>query len=223
MKACATGTYSAARGCAWARGVASRGRTRLLSVFALTLVSILMGCANNPHASDADGVEGESPATASAAVQAYAQQLRKRAAAAETRGDWADAVLAYEIIGLLRPADQAMQQRGQAARQHLAASLARHEAAAQAAQQRGDADAARTAWLQVLALDPGNPAAADALRHIERVQSNRSAAGRFTHANPAPAARRSKDGGPVSSGAPGSSPGAAAGAPRRPAARSTSR
>jgi len=179
----------------------------------------MVGCANSPRISDTDSGAGDVSAAAPAAVRAYVQQQSERAAAAEARGDWAAAVLGYEIIDLLHPGDRAMQQRQRAARQRQAAGVAHHEANAQAAQQRGDADAAQAAWLRVLALDPGNQAAADALRHIEQVQSHRSASGRFTRV-PMPGARRAREGAAASAATP---PAAAAGHPRRPAARSTSR
>lgn len=111
------------------------------------------------------------------AVAAFEQRHRQLAAQAAAQGRWADAQAAWDVVLALKPHD------GEAlARRHDAAAAAEAGVAerlprARQAQQRGDAEGASRLYLQVLALDPTNAEAADALRAIEfeRLRRTRSA------------------------------------------------
>lgn len=161
------------------------------------LLLALAGCASRTPAPPPtpDGAP-PAPAAAPAAVpDAFQQQQQDRAERAEAQGRWAEAALAWEVLALLRPGDDAVAGRLAAARQQIGERVARHQAAAQAAQRRGDGQAAMREWLELLALDPTHRGAADALRQIERERSARSQVGRFARpllparrpAEPAPA------------------------------------
>lgn len=156
---------------------------------------LLAGCASRAPAPD-----GTEPAAAPAApvvttvtpLQGYEQLQLERAERAEARAHWAEAALAWEVLSLLRPDDEAVQARLHAVRQRIAQLVAERQADAQAAQRRGDVDGAMRAWLELLALDPSHRGAADALRQIERERNQRSQVGRFAR-SPVTTARRTND------------------------------
>jgi tetratricopeptide (TPR) repeat protein len=161
------------------------------------LLLALAGCASRAPAPTAPtgGVPDAPVATPAAPLDAFQQQQQDRAERAEAQGRWAEAALAWEVLGLLRPDDGAVARRLAAARQQIGERVARHQAVAQAAQRRGDGQAAMREWLELLALDPSHLGAADALRQMERERSARSQVGRFARpllparrpAEPAPA------------------------------------
>ena len=150
---------------------------------ALVVAVALAACSALPGTHDGTSPPDDGAGTVSAGpADRYLQQQRARAEQAQAQGRWADAALAWEVLSLLRPADgQARQQLG-AVRQHIEQLRARHAAAARAAQQRGQLDTAQRAWLQVLALEPRDEAAAAALRQIEQERSGRAQLGRFSRA-----------------------------------------
>lgn len=159
----------------------------------------LAGCASRAPAPPPapDGGPVAPAVTPAAPLDAFQQQLQDRAERAEAQGRWAEAALGWEVLGLLRPDDGAVSDRLAAARQQIDAHVARHQAAAQAAQRRGDGQAAMREWLELLALDPTHRGAADALRQIERERSARSQVGRF--ARPVLPARRPAEPAPAPS------------------------
>jgi tetratricopeptide (TPR) repeat protein len=157
----------------------------LLLPAALVPALLLGGCGALPGPSGAPqpGQPGQPAADQpEPALEGYLQQQRKLAEQAQAQGRWADAALAWEVIGLLQPGDAAAREQLAAVRQQIDRLRARHAAAALAAQQRGQLDAAQQAWLQVLALEPRDAAAAAALRQIERERSSRAQLGRFARA-----------------------------------------
>lgn len=167
----------------------SGSRWPSLHALALALGLALAGCSTPPGTLD-DARHGGDDADETAPLHRYAQQQRSRAEQAQAQGRWADAALAWEVLSLLRPDDAQVRERLAAARQQIEQLRARHATAARAAQQRGLVDAAQQSWLQVLALDPQDAAAAAALRQIELERSVRAQGGRF--ARPAAPARSSR-------------------------------
>lgn len=103
----------------------------------------------------------------------------ERASSAESRGHWATAILAWEVLTLINPDDPSHRARWAEAVRQADRVAAERQTAAEAAQRRGDLDAASRAWLEVLAIDPGKTQAADALRQIERERHRRATVGRF--------------------------------------------
>lgn len=154
----------------------------------------LLGACTSPGPTQ--GLPVPSPETRTArlapdlTLPAFEQAQAERAGAAEARGHWATAALAWEVLTLLRPGDEVVRTRLAQARQRIDSLAAERQAAAEAAQRRGELDAATQAYLDVLALDPTRRAAADALRQIERDRGRRSLAGRFAR----PIAPRRPDG-----------------------------
>jgi len=168
-----------------------RRGTAALAAWAAGALLALSGCASRaPAPPPAPGGTSDAPAASAptAAPDAFQQQQQDRAERAQAQDRWAEAALAWEVLSLLRPGDDAVASRLAAARQQIGERVSRHQAAAQAAQRRGDAQAAMREWLELLALDPTHRGAADALRQIERERSARSQVGRF--ARPLLPARR---------------------------------
>ncbi len=166
--------------------VAVIGLRRWLCLIAAAAAGVLAGCASRstaPAAAEAGArAEAVEPLPSDPPLPEHERLLADRAARAEAQGRWADAALAWEVLGLLRPRDERLRQHLAAVRQRIDKLAAERLAAATEAQRRGDLDLAVQAYLEVLALDPERRAAADALRQIERERTRRSAVGRFTTA-----------------------------------------
>jgi len=160
---------------------------------ALTVALWLAGCAT--RAPEPGRVEPApappTPPPVAAPLHDYERLQRDRAERAEAQGRWAEAALAWEVLSLLGPDDAGVRERLLRARAQIAQQIAGQRALAQAAQRRGDTDAAMQAWLSLLALDPSDRDAADALRQIERERNRRSQVGRFARSPLAP--RRAND------------------------------
>lgn len=160
-------------------------------LLALTLMAVLAGCGTRqPLQADAEPPAPVQPAAATPAdaqLQGYEKSQAEQAALAESQGRWADAALAWEVLSLLRPDDERTRERLEQARKRIDTLVLEKQNAAVAAHRRGDLDLAALAYLDVLALDPTQRIAADALRQIERDRNRRSLVGRF--ARP-PSARR---------------------------------
>lgn len=152
----------------------------------------------HPASTDADGMGGRD----ADAVARFERLHHERAEAAVARGDLATALLGWEVLAALRPQREDYQARAAGLRQRIQAATAERLPRAQAALRRGEVDTAAQLYLEVLALDPGEATAADALRGIERERTRRSHLGQSsrdtltrrapydTGARPAPAAPR---------------------------------
>jgi tetratricopeptide (TPR) repeat protein len=156
--------------------------------------AMLLGACTSPGPPPALPVPGpearvERPAP-DVALQTFEEAQVDQARADEARGHWASAALAWEVVTLLRPGDEQARTRLAELRRRIDALASERQAAAEAAQRRGELDAATQAYLEVLALDPRRRAAADALRQIERDRGRRSLVGRFAR----PVAPRRPDG-----------------------------
>lgn len=156
---------------------------------ALVVPLLLAACASRQPEAPAtpDAAPAPTPDIAHApepvpGAAAFERQTRQRALQAEAEGRWAEAALAWEVLAVLRPADAGLQARVAATHKRINDTSSAHLAAAQAAQRRGDIDAAQRGYLAALALDPGHAEAAEALRQIERQRSRASSAGRFARA-----------------------------------------
>ena len=168
----------------------SRRLDRLALVAA---VAMLAGCASRAPTPPAAEPERPSPTVAApAALSGFERQQAERGEAAEAAGRWGEAALAWEVLSLLRPDDAAVRERLARAQAQRAQAVDERRSRAQAAQRRGDGNAAEQAWLELLALKPDDAAAAGALRQIERERNRRSQVGRFARP-PQIVARRSAD------------------------------
>ena len=155
------------------------GRTvRTLRLWPASLTVLLVaGCASvppePPSSAHSTPAETRPPARGEDALGGFERRYRSLAEAAMQERRWVDAVWAWDVVLALRPRDDtALQQRAKA--QALADEAAADRSTrAQQARQRGDIDAATRLYLETLALAPGERAAADALREMERQRARR--------------------------------------------------
>ncbi|MGY4828960.1 hypothetical protein ACVNIS_10320 [Sphaerotilaceae bacterium SBD11-9] len=99
-------------------------------------------------------------------IRAFEKQQRDQALAYEQQGALLDATQAWEVLSLLRPGQY--DDRLAAAQQRLDAKAKEYLARGRQEQSRGDIASAEQYYLGVMALQPQNREAADALRAIER-------------------------------------------------------
>lgn len=163
--------------------------TRRFASWSVVALVMLAGCSSGPPpAQQPPAAPGQAEPVVVVSdddpvLRAFVQQHQARAEQAEAAGRWGDAVLAWEVLAAVRPTGPASQRLEQARRRAVAGAGER-ALAAEAAQRRGDLDAAAQAWLEVLALDAQRPGAAEALRQIERDRNRRSMVGRFAKLSP---------------------------------------
>ena len=101
----------------------------------------------------------------------FAQQHRLAARKAQQLKHWADAAWHWDVLLALDPQDAEASDQHQLAQDAAKAEIAVRLPKAQAAQQRGDMDAAKRLYLDVLLRDPHHIEAAEALRRIERART----------------------------------------------------
>lgn len=102
-------------------------------------------------------------------------------------GDLAAAAAQWQILTVLAPDEQTYQHEFAQTRATIASRARANLAAGMAALKNGEADRAADAMLRVLALDPQNAEAAQALRDIEKRRLSRIQAGRAAKVNEAAA------------------------------------
>lgn len=146
-------------------------RARLLApLTVIAAVVALTGCAGGP-ASLGGGAEprgaGAGPASAFEAAQLQRAQEQER------QGQLADAAWSYEVLTVLRPDSSAYRDAQASLKRRIESGVDSHWTKAQAAQKKGDLDAAQRDYLAVLALQPEHAPAADALRALEKERNRR--------------------------------------------------
>lgn len=145
-----------------------RGLRDARRVAPLLAAAALAACA--PAAKRPPVVAAEETAPHIAALE---QRHRDKALALTRDERWSDAEIQWQILALLRPEVREYGERAEEARRRLKGeSDARLQAAAEA-RRRGNAEQASLLYLKALNLDPGNAAALQALRQIERERAPR--------------------------------------------------
>ena len=157
-----------------------------LVVLAAAAMWLAGGCASPPPEPE-PGPNEPPPRKAASPQTDFETRQKERAVALGRQGKLAEAALAWEILGVLRPdvaeyRDQLSRTQGQ-----IESAVTERLQRATQAQRRGDLDVAAQGYLAVLALQPEHAQAADALRAIERERNKRNVLGRA--ARLAPAAR----------------------------------
>lgn len=144
----------------------------------------LFGCASGPPV-DETGVLGNRATVSPAPLEpqsTYEQQQRDRALAFMHQKRLADAAIVWELLTVLRSDVADYRERlADTERQIEVAVAERLPRAAQAAQ-RSEIDNASQLYLAILALQPLNETAADALRSLERERNKRTYLGKFSRA-----------------------------------------
>jgi type II secretory pathway component HofQ len=141
------------------------------------------------------------PAVAAAptAVVAFEERTREHAEAGVREGRLAQAADDWEILTVLRPENADYRERLEALRARIELEANAHLQRAQQASRRGDVEAATAQYAAVLALQPQQRQAADALRAIERERNRRTVLGKPAAAN---AGRRGGVDTPATAGTP---------------------
>jgi tetratricopeptide (TPR) repeat protein len=156
-----------------------------LVVLAVAAMWLAGGCSSPPPKPEL-GPKEPPPRKVASPQTDFETRQKERAVALGRQGKLAEAALAWEILGVLRPDvaeyhDQWSRTQGQ-----IDSAVAERLQRATQAQRRGDLDAAAQGYLAVLALQPEHAQAADALRAIERERNKRYALGRATRLAPVP-------------------------------------
>lgn len=112
-------------------------------------------------------------------IDRFEAARKDQALQAAQQGHWAEAVLAWEVLALLRPDQADYQQQWATSRQMLEQAVTQRLMRAQAARQRGDTGAAERLYLEILSLKPTHASAAQALRELETERNRASVVGRF--------------------------------------------
>lgn len=121
----------------------------------------------------------------------FEQQQLVQARVQAAQGHLAEAATHWEVLSVLRPNEPSYARQLAQVRAQIEREASTELAAARAARQRGAIDEASQHDLAVLALQPDNEAAADALRAIEREHNKREHLGR--HARVTLGSRSNKD------------------------------
>jgi tetratricopeptide (TPR) repeat protein len=143
---------------------------------AAAVLALLAACAEVPPTPAEPpavrvSAQDEQVARAIAKHRQLAQQYRQS-------GDLAAAAAQWQVLTVLAPNDPAYRSELAETRAAIARRVQEHYAAGSAALKSGDQERAADAMLRVLALEPGNADAAQALRDIEKRRLARIAAGR---------------------------------------------
>ena len=160
-------------------------------------IALLSACAEIPPAPVPLPVLRVSPQDeqVNQAIARHRQLAQQHRAA----GDLAAAAAQWQILTVLAPRDETFRQELAATRAAIDQRARENLAAGMAALKGGDADRAADAMLRVLALDPGNADAAQALRDIEKRRMARTQASRAARAGGTAVA--ANNGGPRAAGA----------------------
>jgi hypothetical protein len=111
---------------------------------------------------------------------AFEQQELDRANLHTRQGHLAEAAQSWEVLTVLRPDVPAYAERLANTRAQMPRAAAELAANARQAQKRGALDEAAQLYLAQLAIQPGDGAAADALRAIERERNKRDFLGKYS-------------------------------------------
>ncbi|MEO8152568.1 MAG: hypothetical protein ABI605_05815 [Rhizobacter sp.] len=130
----------------------------------LLLCACLGACQTPPGARQSARRE----AASTEGLRAFEKQQAERATASEQQGDLLDAATAWDVLTLLNPGEY--QPRLAAVQKQIDARVQELLPRARQERTRGDATAAEQTYLGVIALQPQNKEAADALRAIERAR-----------------------------------------------------
>ena len=176
-----------------AAGENCRLRTLLVRVLigaAVSVVAVVAGCASTatppepgPITSaavdrDDDVLRGRAPPLS---LQTPFEQRQLERAVMLAQQKWlADAALAWEVLVVLRPDVPDYRERLAEIRRQIDSAVAERLPRGASAAQRGDIDYATRQYLAILALQPHNALAADALRALERERNKRQYLGRHS-------------------------------------------
>lgn len=133
------------------------------------MLALLVCLAGNGCSSVSMSVTGG--ASASAARERAIEQHRGRANAFASRGEYAEALIEWNIIEALAPRDREVETHRSALKRTIAVRAAEHLAAGRRALRRRNTSAAERELLMALALEPRNSDAIAHLREIDKIRT----------------------------------------------------
>lgn len=149
---------------------------------AQVLVCLLSACSTLPLETPPSTAEAPAPTTAATPASAISsppgealeERHRARAQAYAKEGNWADALVHWELLALLRPNNLEYRETIAETRTSIARQAAHLMQLADLARKQGNLEQAELWYLRVLNLDRENAAAAQALRDIEADRTKRA-------------------------------------------------
>lgn len=160
-----------------------RARRCLVALAGIALV----GCASTPtRAPPVEPVHEKAPTEA---VLTFEAEQREKAVGATRRNALEEAALAWEVLVVLRPDVTEYRERLRDTRKRIEEDVSERLAGAALAARQGDLDGATRKYLEVLALQPDNEPADDALRALERERNRRNTRNKSAHPTIARAAQ----------------------------------
>jgi tetratricopeptide (TPR) repeat protein len=150
-------------------------RIRFLAVTSVIPV-ILSGCVAPPAAEPARPAPAQvaAPPHAAPSTEALEAHHHERARIHAKALNWADALVHWELLALLKPDSQEYRTSVADTRRRIRETADAHARAAEQAQRQGNLDQATLMYLRVLNVDRGNEAAAQALRDIDAERTRRA-------------------------------------------------
>ena len=146
-------------------------RTRFQASGLVLAVTVLGGCATPPPPAPAPAARAAAlPGSQDSVEAAY----RERAQSAVKDRRWADALVHWEVLALLRPNVPEYRAQIEQAQKRIAEVSVEALRTGDAARKRGDLEGAQTQYLRVLAVDPDHAEAMQALRDMERERVRRA-------------------------------------------------
>lgn len=159
-------------------------RTRALALLSAGLAACAVGPIDEQPASAPEErpvvavIAPKSVETQRSPLELLEERHRARAEAYAREGDWAEALVQWEVLLLLRPRSQAYRDAIAETRTRIANITAGLMRAAQLAHKQENFDQATVLYLRVLYFDRDNAAAAQALREIDAERNRRAYANR---------------------------------------------
>jgi len=155
------------------------------SALCILLSLVVAACGTPLPPSDTGGTaatrdEMPLPAQAQSPNRAFERKQRERAQLLARQGRLGEAVLAWEVVTVLRPDSVEYRERLAELRKQVDAAASERLQRGAAAQQRGELDAATQQYLAALALQPDQAQPAEALRSIERERNKRNFLGKYS-------------------------------------------
>ena len=135
---------------------------------------VLTGCVTPPSGNDAPSSSATKASPVPSATETLEQRHRERALAYEGERNWADALVQWELLTLLKPDAAEYRDAVVATRKRIRAATAGLSKAAEFARRQGNLDQATLLYLRVLNLDREDSAAAQALRDIDAERTQRA-------------------------------------------------
>ncbi len=141
------------------------------ALFLAAACVIAAGCVTPPPSGPAPA---PTPAQAPSPADALQARHHERAQVYARERNWADALVQWELLSLLKPSVQEYRDAVAETRKRIRDAGASLTSAAEQARRQGNLDQATLLYLRALNVDRDNAAAAQALREIEAERTRRS-------------------------------------------------